>query len=403
MSKTMISSFLFRTLFLLFCFPLAAHADFEESRSSETLIKGLDHLFSQIHPLQQNPLSLKAFSAVLDFVADSTGPRRPYREVNRFNAPSAYHHFDIQTNLARILRYAYNPAIPSYAFAPSSVRFSSWKSAGHGDNFRLWEHLPAPERPIILKGSETEENTPDLFTGSYYCYELDRTLILCRHKGSNVFISLSKQRKPSCVGKKGLLLGRDENWDYLYSGREGLNIMGMGWIKSYVYDSASVTVFYEVDRGKGPVRCGVFRWLKAGWAGINVVNGKHIRKGLKRYARDFKAIIERPSLPEPEQMGAVFSSLRRLCATELRSMLRHYLSDISNRYGEDKAFIKKGFADQFRNEEYLQQMTRKEMLALLVLETMKYLLDKTGYLDDTLLPYVRKKTAGSRGPVFNSE
>lgn len=388
MPKKMIFRLLCRVFFVLFWFPLVTGAESEEIKSSESLIKGLDHLFSEIHSLQHPTLNLKTISEVLDFVANPKSRQELYRDDNRFNASSAYHHFDIQTNLTRILRYAYNPAIPSYAFAPSSVRVSSWKSTQGQNKSRLWEHLPAPERPIILKNTEVEENTPDLFTGSYYRYEMDRTLILCRHKGHNVFISLSKQRKPSSVGKKGLRLGRDEDWDYLYSGREGLNITGMGWVKSYVYDSASVTVFYELDKENGLVRCGVFRWLRAGWAGLNVVNGKHIRKGLKRYARDFKAIMERPSLPEPDKMAVVFSSLSRLCEPELRAKIRHYLNDVSDRHGEDMTFRKKGFADQFRSQEYLQQMTREEMVALLVLETMKYMLDRTGCLDEALLPYV---------------
>lgn len=388
MPRKMIFSFLFRTVFVLFLFPLVAAAEPEKIRNPEIFTQGLDHLFSQIHPQGQNPLSLKTISEVLDFVANPKSRQGLYREDNRFNASSAYHSFDIQTRLSRILRYAYNPAIPSHAFAPSSVRLSSLTSNRGQNKPRLWERLPVSERPIILKSFEIEENTPDLFTGSYYRYELDRTMILCRHKGHNVFISLSKQRKPSNVGKKGLLLGRDEDWDYLYSGREGLNITGMGWIKSYVYDSASITVFYELDKEKGPVRCGVFRWLRAGWAGLNVVNSKHIRKGLKRYARDFKAIIERPSLPEPDKMAAVFSSLSRLCESELRAKIIHYLKDLSSRYGKDRAFKKKGFADQFRSTEYLQQMTREEMVALMVLETMKLLLDRNGYLDDVLLPYV---------------
>jgi len=388
MPKKMIFRFLCRLFFVLFLFPLVAGAEREEIKNPESLVKGLDHLFSEMHSLQQNPLNLKIISEVLDFVAHPKSRQGIYREDNRFNAPSAYHHFDIQTNLTRILRYAYNPAIPSYAFAPSSVRVSSWKSTRGQTKPRLWEHLPAPERPIILKNTEIEENTPDLFTGSYYRYEMDRTLILCRHKGHNVFISLSKQTKPSGVGKKGLRLGRDEDWDYLYSGREGLNITGMGWVKSYVYDSASVTVFYELDKEKGLVRCGVFRWLRAGWAGLNVVNGRHIRKGLKRYARDFKAIMEMPSLPRPDKMAEVFSSLSRLCKPELKVKIRHYLDGVSNRHETNKAFSKKGFADQFRSEKYLQQMTREEMVALLVLETMKYMLDRTGYLDKALLPYV---------------
>ena len=68
---------------------------------------------------------------------------------------------------------------------------------------------------------QRESDTPDLNTGVYHEYDLKRTLILLNHKGRQVLVSLSKQIDKSDVGKKGIILGNDNDWNYYYSGEPG--------------------------------------------------------------------------------------------------------------------------------------------------------------------------------------
>jgi len=103
---------------------------------------------------------------------------------------------------------------------------------------------PAAE-PVIIHGLQHDSNTPDLTTGVYHEYDLKRTLIHLNHKGRRVLISISKQVNQSEVGKKGAILGNDDDWNYYYSGDTGSFKTGMGWIKSYVYDFFSVGVYVE--------------------------------------------------------------------------------------------------------------------------------------------------------------
>ena len=44
----------------------------------------------------------------------------------------------------------------------------------------------------------------------------------------NVIITVSAQTDVSSVGKKGYVLGADEDWDYFYSGKKGLTIPALG-------------------------------------------------------------------------------------------------------------------------------------------------------------------------------
>jgi hypothetical protein len=67
-------------------------------------------------------------------------------------------------------------------------------------------------------------------------------------------------------------------------------------------------VYYEHE---GKLRCGAFKWLKAGWAGINFVKKSHIHLGLKRFAQAYQKIFSN-QLPEPKEVETFFSRLERL-------------------------------------------------------------------------------------------
>ncbi len=100
-----------------------------------------------------------------------------------------------------------------------------------------------------------------------------------KHKGRPALISVSNQKGISDVGRKGLILGNDEDWNYIYSGEAGTTLPGTGWADTYMYGSASITIYYELGTNPKQVKCAVFKWLDAGWLGINFVKPAHIRKG----------------------------------------------------------------------------------------------------------------------------
>ena len=387
MVKKTIYCALFITVVMFFSTPCLAGTDIKEIKIPDDLSPGLDHLLTLVSPVNKDSLDIRLIEKFLDFVASPKDSSSIYYEDKRLGATSAYHDFDIHSNLNRILMYAYNPDIPPYAFTPSTLRLSYWSEIeGRKQALpRLWNFLPGLNRPVIVKGVEHEANAPDLFTGSYYGYDVDRALILLKHKGRNVFISLSKQIDTSNVGKKGLVLGPDEDWNYLYSGQEGLNISGLGWVKSYLYDSFCITVLYETDGDMPLVKCGVFKWLRAGWAGLNMVKKKHIYKGLLRYAKDFKAIIEYPFLPQPEEIVRIVSDFKYLSHHELRDRIKNYLGMLTKRYGDDEMLPGKDFAELLENGKYIDQMTTEEMRATLVLEYMKYVMGKEQTIDKAFL------------------
>ena len=228
--------------------------------------------------------------------------------------PGAYYEFDTKTTFPRFLKFAYSPQIPATFTRPSSMRYSLW-AAPQGKSQKMpssWRLASPVGKPVIIHGLQHDSNTPDLTTGVYHEYDLKRTLIHLNHKGRRVLISISKQVNESEVGKKGIILGNDDDWNYYYSGVPGSFKAGMGWVKSYIYDYFSVAVYVETGASPTFVRTGTFQWIRAGWSGINFVQTSHIINGMKRFSRNFKTILESPKLPTPNKIIATYKWLSAL-------------------------------------------------------------------------------------------
>ena len=146
----------------------------------------------------------------------------------KLGGPSGFYEFDLRRNLEHILKYAFNPNLPSFLMTPSSVRLSHWEQRrANGRSVpELWNLPEKLDAPVIVKRIEFFENTPDMVSGAYYAYQLNRALILFQHNQRKVLISVSRQKGTSQVGKKGYILGPGDQWDYFYSEKPGLTIPG---------------------------------------------------------------------------------------------------------------------------------------------------------------------------------
>ncbi len=118
---------------------------------------------------------------------------------------------------------------------------------------------------------------------------------------------------------------------------------------------------------------------------MNVVKNKHIHKGLARYAKGLKMILEHPLLPEASELAKLFSDLENYSTEDMREKVKNYLSALKDRYNGNRLSSGKNFPKNLNISEYLKQMTNKEMYALLVVEYMKSILGKNQYLDNRLL------------------
>jgi hypothetical protein len=364
---------------LLWAAPCPAAKDaLTEVRLPEALAPGIHHLLSLVEPPQTAVFQPAEIAPVLAFVRAPKPGATLYYSDHRAEMTSAFYEFEIACSLAHVLRYAYNPDVPGYLLMPSSIRYSSWSEVnGRPQPLpRLHEVALAPVDAYLVRGVEQIEITPDLFTGAYYRYANDKLLILCHHEGRRVLISLSKQQKPSDIGKRGMVLGQDAEWAYFYSGQPGLDKAGLGWVESYMYDSLAITVFYEIDPGQPLLRCAMFKWLRAGWADINFVKKTHIYRGLERFGEDFKEILETPLLPGTDEISRVTADFKTLSMTALRETARAHFTNLQARYGRESDTLRERIDTVLTDDSYLNQMNREELEAILVQAYLQCILGK---------------------------
>jgi hypothetical protein len=348
------------------------------TRLPEDARRGIVHLLSLVGPGAPAAFHPDELGGLLRFVDQRKDPEAVYVADAIDGASSGYLDVDVRMAMAEFLQRTFHPTVPWFTTTPSSLRLTAWtKTDPPGQGFpRLWDLLDSTGPPVVIRGMETVENTPDLFTGGYYRYELFRTLILFRNGDRRVLISLSRQAGPSGVGKKGYILGQDDDWNYFYSGEPGLTVTGLGWVHSYMYDSVGITIYTEMDRKAATVRAANIKWVRAGWSQINVVNRDHILRGMQRFARTLKTILESPRLPSVQTMEADMARISQLTDAEIRGRIRTYRDVLAVRSERAKDGDRKSLPESFWDEGVWSRMTREEMESTLILETFKAHLGK---------------------------
>jgi hypothetical protein len=360
-------------------FPAQAFEKQAELKIPAAVNPGLQHLLDLADPDKKVTFDPQKIAAVLDFVETSKNTEAIYYSNIIRGLTAAYYDFDIHKNLKTMVDYAFNPDIPGIATSPSSTRIFKWIDTGGKQPTypRVGRYLEKISSPVVFKGRRFSEITPDLTSGAYYGYNLHQILLIFKYRQRNIIVTVSKQADVSSVGQKGYVLGSDNDWDYLYSGKTGLTIPALGWVRSYMYDSRGINIYDAIDPAAPKVRCAVFKWLRAGWSGINMVQRKHIYRGLKRFAATYKGIVESPLLPSVETLTADFSRIKALSRDALRSNMQMYSKILKNRYDSEKQRSGKWPADIFDNKKHWSGMSQDEMQSVLVIEYMKYALGKT--------------------------
>jgi hypothetical protein len=371
------------TIFLILPVQSGADNNPEEKMVPKSIYPGLHHFLDLVDPGKSVSFDPGLVADVMEFVESPKEEHTLYFADGVLDMPSAYHEVDSRADLRKIANYAFNPDIPDIATMPSSVRLFHWmdEKGQRRPAPRVDQYLGNLDTPAVEKALQYVEITPDTHSGAYYGYNLHQTLIVFKYKQRRVLITISRQADVSTVGKKGYILGTDDDWDYFYSGQKGLTIPTLGWVSSYMYTSSAINIYDEMDPGSPLVRCAMFKWLRAGWSGINMVQRKHIYSGLKRFARPLKEIMEYPALPPVEVMASNFSRIRKFSDDTLRSKMDIFSDILKRRYNGDNLNGKKWLAKLLADKGHWSGMSREEMESALVIEYMKAVIGKTPAAD----------------------
>lgn len=338
----------------------------EQQTVPDDVYPGLEYALSL--PQTSAALDPERLSALITFV-NSTPAESGMNLKERQGADGAFYAFSIQGELTHVLDYAYNPDIPLYVTMPSSLRHHEWLTPQMINPLKnLRRHIESADSIQLLRGRDREIISPDTNTGGYYRYDQDRIVTTLPGPNGPVLISVSSQNNSSEVGKKGCIVGDDKDWNYLYSKETGLNTFGLGWVESYMYHAHSVIV-YVADAKEKTIRVGSFKWLNGGWAKMNMVNSDHILNGMKRFAADFKTVLEAPGLPDVPVLENKYQELRQNSQQNLRQMVQPYLTALVNSGAAE--LQSNPFENLLSSGEYLQQMSHEDLVKVLLLEYVK--------------------------------
>ncbi|MHB8137879.1 MAG: hypothetical protein ACYDGO_05760 [Smithellaceae bacterium] len=318
-------------------------------------------------------LDLRAVTTLVDYVLEPKSLKEAALPIIQ-DATGAYFESDIRISFADFLNYSYNSTIPSAVTSPSSLRYSrSIGIPGNTNKMPVNWILPAPGgSPVIINELLRNGNTPDQTTGVYYEYDVKRTLILLNHKGRQVLITISKQVDVSDVGKKGFIVGSDDDWNYYYSGDPGSAKTGLGWVKSYIYDFFSVGVYINSSSSPAMVRSGFFQWIRAGWSGVNFVQPQHVIKGMNRHNRNHKAILESPNLPASSEIASAYQRLSALPQSDLTkryAVLQQARQSLALKGGKIKT-------DEIKKQNDYFNAPKEQIIEELMVEYLKLALGK---------------------------
>jgi hypothetical protein len=309
--------------------------------------------------------------------------------------------YDIERSLSDVIRYAYNRKIPEGAINPSSVNYSLWKegSKNGGGLPDMWASLDTLSAPQVTRGVVREVISPDLHTGTYYAYDLRRAFVVYRQGTTRVVLSMSLQLGASEVGRKGFIIGDDQDWNYLYTPEEGINKAGLGWVKSKIYDFFSVCCYVADDARPGIVRVGAFQWIGAGWAGLNVVDTHHIRNGLQRYADQFKAMMESRRMPDPAVLERIYTALEQTDEAVLRQKNLDVTRHVLQKARQDASLGKKDAIITMDEEAYVARMNKHQLVSALMREYVKFCLGKETTLGSTFWVALQHQGSAKSQPL----
>jgi hypothetical protein len=362
-------------------------ADENTVQIPETLKPSLDKLLGLTVASDHHQLDMDAINRIVDYLLAPKDMAMTYSAGVRKGATSNYYEFTLNRSLQDLIQLAYNPDIPSYFVLPASLHQSSWLDLnGQPQPLpNLSKALTCLAEPVLIQGMEHVVNTPDTYSGAYYTYDLNRAIVLANCGGHRVLLSMSSQKDKSDVGKKGLVVGKDEDWNYLYTGEKGCTRSGLGWASTYMYDSDSIMVYYEMTDPTPHLQCAVFKWVDAGWAGINMAQPFHIKKGVERFVNAFKQIVESSTLPTPSALAATIQRIDKLPMDELKQKVRDHYNRLKKCHQNDSRLNRRWFTRLFDDGHYIEKMSREELKAVLCKEYLKYLLGKSQCFDIALL------------------
>lgn len=347
------------------------------SRINGQVEAAINHLLKRKRDSAEPP-RLDKIAPLLEYMLAVDGSGKGMHPEKRNEGLGVYWHGVLNKPFAEALRYFFNPNIPPEILYPASLRRSRWLPGSdilslEEPVWRLFESLG--DEPLVLLGRELEEITPDDFSGGYYAYTQTRVLILLRYQGVPMLLAIAWQDGKSDVGRKGGILGPYENWDFVYTREVGGTASGIGWMSTYMYASASISLIFP--QSGDSTGYSMFKWLKAGWAGLNVVKREHIGSGADRNFRGMLEIIDGANGVSVEELEEISGRYDAAARADLLAEARPYAGELAKLAKNDEILGRDEFQAVLANGRYAETLPDDELRSLLKVLALKRKLGKT--------------------------
>jgi hypothetical protein len=312
--------------------------------------------------------------ALLDAATDPLRNRRPGHPAQRAGGYGVSLRGVIKAPLQRILRYGFDPSIPSFLILPKLLRLSGWypQSDIVNNGVQIWASLSKNDTPIVLRGRQYEVTTPDTSTGGL--------VVLLQHDGNPVLVTVSRTARPSEVGKRAVIVD-DANWTYFYSEEKGLAPALLKWMDTFIYDSRTVMIFSVNGRNSATTDVVLFKWMNAGWKGINVVKPEHIRAGSQRFIDNLSYVMESENMPDALTLIRKYEQVKSLNDEELDLLIKNYAGNFEKVAASHDILSEEPFSRLIRNSGYARILDREERIGIVMLEFMKDRFGKRRLID----------------------
>ena len=280
---------------------------------------------------------------------------------NNVPGTGIYYEFTIPASMAKVIRYSYNPEIPSFMVKPNALRTQSWLlGTAKGTLLTLINNPADAEKPRIFIGREKQQSTPAIATGTFYTYIEDRFMARFNYEGHDVLLSVSNMPGQSSRSHKGSIVGSDDDWLYFYS-----NVPGVTWgspmssIDSYIYESKSVQIIFEPKPGL--TRVCIFTWMHAGWKGLNVIGKSDLKAGYERMAKSMREVLTSARLPSVENLADMVKEVYGLSEAELKERLKPLAEMLKTASQTDKILSDAKFQELLTGDNYLNSFSKEEL------------------------------------------
>ena len=297
----------------------------------------LEVLYTAMMSGERRP-SPRSGQALVNFVRRVCAEDSGWKLDPREGAEGAAYVVRIESSFPRFLALNLDPDIPDYAIFPSSLRYSSClDTQALSAVYACISRGPTGEGTCVSgRLTGTEEITPNPESGSYYSYTNTRAYARYSRDGCDVLLSCSELTGPSSFSSRGVPVGPADNALFYYSGKPGLNLPGMTWIKSQITRSSTLSLYCSL--GSNETVAASFAWLNAGWKGMNVIRARHILNSQINTLDFTRRIAEHPAAA-PERLAEILAAVNGMSAPEMDARYRRYLDYVQSwRDGSDRNY-----------------------------------------------------------------